>query len=381
MNVLLANEMTRLLQNDVTQEELVTYLETSPTELMLGIDNGSFISDYFFGQFSEYVFLCFILALCIWIVFLGADGEKAKAFVEMLPGTRTAKEMANFLPLLGILLINCFVGIVSTLVQLTLRNNEILDLEKRFPQLLAGRISSTLVADANIAFLQQALILSGFLVVTFLFYYLCGVLTKRRTVGIVFGVIFGFVWQQVVYYFMNLIGIGSEDGVLYMIPDGIASLAPENHACADVWNLPMILFLVAFCALLTECIIVHCKKMELSKGVLCYSRVVEVLMIGCTVEFVMMLLTKVFSLFFFYGDLATIDVIVRVFGSMAAFVGVVVTVLISYKLYHKGKKIKRVEVQNTAGFRRAWFWMDWKFYCIEVSGLWTAHLLTFKSFI
>ncbi len=367
LNVLLENEMTRLLQNDVTREELVTYLEANPTELMLGIDNGSLIPDYFFQQFSEYIFLCFMLAFCIWITFWGTDSEKAKAFVEMLPGTRMAKEMANLLPLLGILLINCFVGIVSTLVQLTIRNNEILNLEKSFPQLLAGRVSPTLVADANTAFLQQSLILTGFLLGTFLFYYFCGMLTKKRTVGIVFGVIFGFTWPKFIYYFMNLFGIGSEDGLLYMIPDGIASLAPENHCLEGLWNFPMILFIIIFCVIWVACIVVHCRTMELSKGVICYSRIAEVLMIVCAVEFGMMMVTEVFSLFLNYGSLETIELTIRVFGSIAAFIGVAITVLIVYGMYCKRNKITRVEVEKDAGLPGAWFRMDMKAYCFGFS--------------
>lgn len=379
MNVLLDNDMTRLLENDVTQEELVTYLETEPTELMLGIDNGSLIPDYFFQQFSEYLFLCFILAICIWITFLGTDSEKGKAFVEMLPGTRMAKEMAGFLPLLGILLINCLVGIVSTLVQLTVRNNEILGLERSFPQLLSGRISPTLVADANIAFLQQSLMLTGFLVGTFLFYYFCSMLTKRRAVGVIFGAIFKIVWPQVIYYFMMLFNIDSDDGILYMIPDGIAGLSPMYHCCEGVWNLPMILLLIAFCALLVVGIVVNCRTRELSKGGFCYSRVAEVLIIGFAVELAMMMVTEVFSLFLIYGDMETIELTIRVVGIIAVLVGVAVTVLIAYEMYHKRDKIKSVEVGNSASISGAWFRMDMKAYCFGFSVISAIALLIYHQ--
>lgn len=353
VNVFVYSSFTEMLQNGVTKEALEEYLTTGATELQLGYDNGELLKECFFDAMPELVLTCLLMAVLMFLTFWGVEGKKQKEFIEMLPCKRVTKELAIFIPQFIVLMVNCLVGIISTMVQITWKNKAILDLQKQFPELLKGKISETLIADANKSFLSQAALIVLFLVGVFLVYYLFSMMFKNRYAGIIVGVVVNSLWELSIWSTIELFGIYLEPQQFDLV-DNIVLINPicRYHYEPEHLSLHAVISFCILYILILIAMFMFCKYTEHSKGKLCFFKWGEI----CFVAFIGLLTACILDTFSFslYLDYLLIGdtLLVHVMKILCVGCGIFCSIILYRGMYHQKRHILKVEVKKEKSNRK-----------------------------
>ncbi len=177
-----------LLKQTPTEQQILLTLEQTPEIFTRGIAGGQLLQCFR----ENHSVLChntaFLMVIAVLILlFYGFQQKQTREFLESLPVKKTALELHGYVAATALLILNFFVGGVTGLLTLTMRNYAIASLAKEFPELLESVIPENLVLQGNLAFLSQLLLafLSLFAAMTLL--YLCSCLFKNRYFGILVG--------------------------------------------------------------------------------------------------------------------------------------------------------------------------------------------------
>lgn len=350
LNEIAATQFSDNLKSGITQQYLTEYLETGADELTLGIDRGNLLENCFLETYlSEYVAVCLLMIFIMGITFWWMNGTKAMEFAETLPIKRTVKELGQLLPLLAILLINCVVGVVSSVIQLTVKNQQIVALEERFPELLEGRIAQNLVVNANLMFLRQSGTLVLWLVGVFLALYLCSLIMKNRSVGLVFGFIVSVGLPVYIWGLGDLFGYSQ---LLYELLDFI-----QYESIVQPIT-PIMIVIALFCyILLFGLILLQSRYAELSKGRFCYNRIVEFLIVlNVGLISALILFDAIDSIIFYTFIPGKVEIITAKIVSVVW--AILVTGVIWYLLSRKKEKIKKADVTVFRTSKNPW--LGWR---------------------
>lgn len=347
VNVLTFRSFDESMKEGFTQELLAQYLENGASELTLGYCNGELIDSCFFGAIPEFIVICFMM-IVLMIIFFRLEGEKKQTeFVEMLPCKRIVKEMSYFLPLLFILLINCTVGVGSTLIQLCAKNKAIIELENKFPELLQGKISETLIVDSGIDFLRDAAVVVLLLVIVFVFYYLFSLIFKSRSIGVMAGGLVNIFWGSYVWGMADLLGLLKYESIYQAIDIFVENPLNVYYGEMATFNFPFLFMSFAYLAIMILGIALICKYTEHSIGKICRFKWMEVILLIHVGGVAACLVLYVFDVIVISLDgIIAYNTVFEVFRWIAIAIGVLVNIIIFRAMYKKHLGVIKVEVRK-----------------------------------
>lgn len=178
----------------ITEEQVVQALENQEEMFFYGADSGKLMDSFmqnnsFPGYLGVLILSYAILAFCCY----GMYEKSTKEFLETLPVKKIALETYNYVAVMGIFGINALLALAINLIGLTLKNNEIVDLAARFPQVLQYIVPSGLVMQANVTFClgwcRAVLFMAAFITVLYVFMSLF----KNQVAGLIIGFVTWFV--------------------------------------------------------------------------------------------------------------------------------------------------------------------------------------------
>ncbi len=364
LNIVVNTDLSEIIKAGITQQNLEEYLETSAIELTYGIDGGNLIEDSFFGGLSEYIWLCLWIAFIMGIAFWWLNGQKAREFAETIPIKRSVKELGQLVPLLIILLMNCVVGIGSSVIQLTYKNQQIMALEERFPALLQGKIAENLVTNANLMFLQQCGTLVLWLVGIFLVLYLCSLILKNRIAGLVIGLVITLGMSDYVWMLCDLFGVTDCQNVpmfldtfdcYNLLINGVQPISPRMVVVA------LICYILLFGAILLQS-----RFTDLSKGKFCSNRIFEfLLVVNIGLVSAIVLYNSIVMICFRLYIPSGVEI---AFARMISIIFALLVISVTWYIVCRNKTtVKKVGVTTLRTVRNSWFECRRKTYFIVMA--------------